>query len=193
MKVITPPAEEPVTLDEFIQHSRIPGDVSELGLVQSYIETARIDVEERLRQALITQELRVVLDKWPSGRTLLLPRPPLISVESVTYVTSDGTEETLSVDDYSIDTNSEPGRIILNAGAVWPGSLRESGAIVIDYTAGYGARAAVPENYKQAIRLLAAHYYENREAVIVDRGAAAHVLPMAVTSLLNKSRVWRFG
>ena len=47
--------------------------------------------------------------------------------------------------------------------------------------AGYGAASAVPEMVKQSIRMKAAHWYENREALII--GVSAMEAPMAAKRL----------
>ncbi|MCW5861278.1 MAG: head-tail connector protein, partial [Caldilineales bacterium] len=45
-------------------------------------------------------------------------------------------------------------------------TLRELNAIHIRFEAGYGAASAVPTRYKQALKLLVGHWYENREAIL---------------------------
>jgi uncharacterized phage protein (predicted DNA packaging) len=48
--------------------------------------------------------------------------------------------------------------------------------------------AAVPERAKQAARMLAAHYYENREAALIGSGASE--VPFGVVELLRPLRSW---
>ena len=55
--------------------------------------------------------------------------------------------------------------------------------------AGYGTAADVPETFRQAIRLLVAHWYENRAAAAAPDSAAE--LPYAVTALIAPQRVLR--
>lgn len=48
-----------------------------------------------------------------------------------------------------------------------------------------------PEPIKEAIRQLAAHFYENREPVVI--GQQAYSLPYGVFDLVGPYRVWRFA
>ena len=49
--------------------------------------------------------------------------------------------------------------------------------------AGWETAGDVPENLKQAVRLLVAHWFDNREAVTT--GQAAHQMPMAVDAMIS--------
>jgi hypothetical protein len=49
---------------------------------------------------------------------------------------------------------------------------------------GYGAASAVPEDAKQAVRLLAAHWYENAEATVV--GTISKELELSYTALVAR-------
>ena len=62
--------------------------------------------------------------------------------------------------------------------------------IEIQFTAGFGAAATdVPAPLRQAILLLVAHWYENREPVVA--GIAATRFPDAVIGLLEPYRMRR--
>ena len=65
--------------------------------------------------------------------------------------------------------------------------LVRHGGIVITFTAGYGPAAAdVPADLVQAVRLLAAHFYEHR-----DGPGDTSALPAAARVLLAPYRVVR--
>lgn len=188
LQVGTAPAAEPVSTTEIKSHLRIDF-AGEDTLLASYLLAARETCELESRRAFITQTLKLYLEAWPAGDCLQLPRPPLQSVTSIAYTDSDGNAGTMSASDYIVDGASEPGRIVLGHGKSWPSTtLRPGPSIVITYVAGYGDAEDVPQRYKQAIQLLAGHYYENREAVIAAPGVNPVVLPMAVRSLLMLDR-----
>ncbi|GIV86626.1 MAG: hypothetical protein KatS3mg054_0655 [Chloroflexus sp.] len=188
VRVVTPPAIEPVSLSEVKLQARIDYN-DEDTLLAAYIKTARQFVEENLSRALITQTLEVVLDTWWPASGLELPMPPVQSVTHVKYTDADGAEQTLDANSYVLDVLS--GRLMLKPGYSYPTvSLWPIGAVVIRYVAGYGSAADnVPEPIRQAIRMLAVHYYENREAVLVERGGSVQMLPFAVDALLANYRV----
>jgi uncharacterized phiE125 gp8 family phage protein len=185
--VVTPPTEELLSAAEAKLQSRVDGSTEDT-LIATYIKAAREKCEEIARRAFVTQTLALVLDEWPTGSSIKLPRPPLISVTSVTYKLADGTEQEFS--DFVIDTASEPGRLALADGASWPSdSLYPIGAIRIEFQAGYGAAELVPQIYKMAVQLLAAHWYENREATTPNALGSVEV-PFGVSALLTGDRGW---
>src|SRR5690554_6904374 len=116
---VTQPAEEPVTLVEAKTHLRVDA-TDEDALISSLIASAREHVEAFQLRALVTQTWRLSLDRFPRGRVIRLPRPPLQSVTSITYTDPGGAQQTLSNTLYDVDTDSEPGRIVLKDDADWP-------------------------------------------------------------------------
>lgn len=186
LKQTAAPASEPVTTDEAKSHVRV--DISDDDtLIDSLIASARDTIEKLARRALITQTWRLSLDNWPDGDAIELPRPPLQSVSSITYTESDGTVNTWDTSGYIVDTDSEPGRVVLAYGESWPSvTLYPAAAIKITFVAGYGDEAGdVPEPWKQAIKLLVAHWYENREPI---QAGKMEQIPFAVDSLIHMDR-----
>jgi len=190
IKVITPPTAEPVSLDLVKQQIRIIHDDEDV-LIESYIKASRQYCEDVQGRAYIEQTIRYTLDRWPSRRWITLPRAPLMSVTHVKYTDIDGNVETLDVADYTVDIKTEPGRVVLKNGKSWPSvSLSPQNAIEVEFKAGYGSTVAnVPATSKQAIMMLVAHYYENRET-IASRGHIPQQVPMATTHLLNMDQVY---
>lgn len=183
-KVITPPASEPVTLAEAKLHVRQDLDTDD-ALITGLIAVARETVEGSSWYALLTQTWELVLDRWPYGIAIELPRPPLQSVTSVKYTDSSGTETTWDPANYIADTDSVPGRVVLAYNVSWPlTALRPAGAIRIRYVAGWTSAANVPQTLKQAMLLLIGHWYENRE----ETGKATDAIARGVTDLLKPFR-----
>lgn len=164
VKVITGPASEPVTLAEAKLHVRQDIDADDT-LITGLIAVARETVEGASWYAMLTQTVELVLDRWPYGNAIELPRPPLQSVTSIKYTDSNGVETTWDPVNYIVDADSVPGRVVLAYSASWPlTALRPTGAIRIRYVAGWPTAADVPQTMKQAMLLLVGHWYENREA-----------------------------
>lgn len=137
-----------------------------------------------LGRAIGTQTWDLVLDEFPSDG-IRIPLPPLQSVTYVRYVHPDtGLETDLTVDvDYLVDTYGEPGWVMPGDGG-WPTTMDTINAARVRFVAGY---ASVPVAIKRAVMLLAAHYYDNRESVTLDKPT---VLPQAVDALLYPRRNW---
>ena len=67
----------------------------------------------------------------------------------------------------------------------------EAAEAAIEQLLGYSIAAkfeTVPGDLKEAIRQLAAHFYENREASLV--GISASLLPLGVRDIVNNRREW---
>lgn len=180
------PAAEPVSVAQARAHLRLDGD-AEADLLAALIAGAREVAETMTGRALVTQSWTLSLDgwgedgadgvgpaglAWPAGLSaaprcarlaLALPRPPLISVEAVTTFDVGGAGSVWDPAAYFVDRAAVPGRIVRLRGASWPAPGRPLGGIEIAFTAGYGDAAAVPAGLRQAVLLLVAHWFENRE------------------------------
>lgn len=187
LKLITPPAEEPITLDEAKKHLRV--DIAnDDTLISSLITAAREYCEDFQNRAYITQTWQLWLDGWPDGSEISIPKPPLQTVSSIKYYSEDGAEYTLPAEDYIVDVQSQPGRVVLASGKSWPDvSLRPANAVVVDFVVGYGDAVDVPQRVKQAILLLVGHWYEHREAVLT--GSISKEIEFTVSALLWQERV----
>lgn len=158
--LITAPDTEPVTVSEVKSHLKIDG-TDEDTLITSYITAAREWCEGYQRRKYISQTRELVLDKWPREDEILIPYGQLQSVTSLKYKDEDGDETTMSTDDYIVQTDGEPGKVVLAFGKTWPnGTLYPTGAIRIRYTCGYGDAADVPEMIKSAIKIQVGLFYD---------------------------------
>lgn len=140
------------------------------------VEAVRRAVESKTRRALVTQTLELGLDSFPEW-TIKLPCPPLQSVSSIVYIDSNGATQTLDPAQYKVDSKSEPGRITPIFGNVWPITRWETNAVLIRYVAGYGAAGALPAGLKNWMLMRIKTLWDNREAFIVEKGAAVALLP----------------
>lgn len=110
---------------------------------------------------------------WPYGgmidpRTwaIRLPRPPLISVDSISYSDLSGVVQTIDpAGSAVVVATGTPGYLSPAYGSPFPWTRPGIAAVTIGYTAGYGTDPKlVPRTVVQAIRLLVATYYANRSA-----------------------------
>ncbi len=183
------PAIEPVTLAEARAHLRVD-DTSENDYITALITVAREHAESLTDRQFITATYALRLDDFPRWSCAIIrpPRPRLIAVSSLTYVDTAGATQTLDAAAYQVDTVSEPGRILPAYGLTWPSARIQANAVTITYTSGYGATAAVvPKAIRQAILMLVAHWFENREPVVV--GTITSEIPMTVKALLGPYRI----
>jgi len=190
--LITAPAVEPVLLAGIKPHIRLTDtDTDSNSYIDSLLTVARQVVEQMCNRALITQTWEVYLDEWPGGDFIELPKGSLQSVTSIKYTDSDDDESIFSSDDYSVDTGSMLGRVVLMSGESWPTvTLATNNPIVIQFVCGYGAAGSdVPGPINQAIKFMVADYFENRETVVV--GTITSKLDM-VNQLLSPYRLYGY-
>ncbi len=75
---------------------------------------------------------------WNYGQQIKLLYPPLISVEKITYVKTDGSDhELMSGTDFQVDPVSECARVFPLPGGTWPACLYCANAVRIFFTSGY--------------------------------------------------------
>ena len=184
-KVITDLDYEPVSIGEVKIHLRLTDDTTEDDMLLSLISAAREWCESYIGRALGVKTLELLLDDFPASDVLCLPCPPLVSVTSIKYRDSSGTETTMSAADYIVDIDRDPGRVVLAYGKSWPSfTAYPSNPIRVRYVTGY---AIVPLTIKQAMLLLIGHWYENREALVI--GSISKPLEFAVRALLMPHKV----
>lgn len=195
LTLIQPPDSEPVTLDELKDHLRVEF-IDDDERLASYIAAAtkRLDGRDgRLGRCLKPQTWELVLDCFPKSM-IDVPLPPLTGVTSINYIDGNGVTQLLAANQYVVDTDSEPGRIVPAEGVTWPATQDTVNAVRIRFDAGYPDTAdvppktTVPEPIRQAIAELAGHYYEHREAVIVATGFVKE-LPLGVEDLISDYRI----
>jgi len=180
------PTVEPITLTEAKAHLRVDSSADDT-LIQSLIMASRLHIEAALDLALISQSWRFQLDRWPRSRSLNLPMRPVQSLTTVKVFNGDDDSEALENTAFILDGTANPARLILSGSMSLPAPGRAAKGIEIDFVAGYGdAPSDVPQTIRQALLLLTAHWYENREPVEI--GASATVIPGTVSELLSPYR-----
>lgn len=159
------PAVEPVTLAEMKAYLRVDDDAED-ELIAGLIKAARLMVEAASRRILIAQSWRVMLDRWPEGRAVLLPLSPVLSVENVSVFGATGVTSEVAIETIDADLLADPPRLVA-ATAPEPG--RNTNGIAIDVRAGYGAVPEdVPAPLRLAIKILVARWFENRGDCVGD-------------------------
>ena len=181
------PAAEPVSLAEAKIHLRqdFPDDDD---LITTLIAAARQHVSMVTRRAFVNTTYTLKLDEYPTE--IWIPVSPLSSVTSITYIDTNGNSQTEALSVYSVDTDTEPGRISQAFDQSWSDTRDQNNAITVTFISGYGAAASdVPETFKASIKLLVGHWYQSREAVAVSIGGNIVEIPLALKMLLDGQRV----
>lgn len=192
LKRTVDPPELPVSVSEAKEQSRID-TTAEDALVERLINAAvdHIEGPYGIGVCMVEQTWELQLDYFP--KLIQLPLFPVLTVEKIEYEDGDGVIQTVDSATYRVDTHSNPARISLEWNQSWPLPRRVAGSVTITFQAGYAQdgsgdyTANIPGSLRHAVLLLAAHWYEHREGVVV--GTTASELPMAVESLISQYRV----
>jgi hypothetical protein len=213
LSLIAPPSVEPVSLAQATAQCRVV-DAAENAIFNGLITAARQYAERITGRAFINQTWQQSFDRFPPmvrfgpgsgmrredftdgeyglGRAILLFKAPLVSVTQIQYLDNTNTLQTLASSTYTVDPAAVPGVItesytgtVLNQ---WPDTFGVRNAVTVQYLAGYGASGSnVPVDLQQALLLIIAHWYVNREEVV--DGAMARV-PMAAAEILESYRIY---
>jgi uncharacterized phiE125 gp8 family phage protein len=183
--LLSPPLVEPISLAEAKAYLRVEHNDDD-DVIEALIAGARVHIEALTRRALITQSWRLIRDSWPADGRIAVTPVPLREVVAARVYRLDGSPQAIDVDAFVANVASAPAVLGFTLGAV-PAPGRAVGGIELDFEAGYGDAANdVPEPLRQAIRVLTAHWYENR-GVLAEGGAA--VLPQSAATLIAPYRV----
>jgi uncharacterized phiE125 gp8 family phage protein len=197
-RVITPPTAEPITLAEARDHLRVtpygsPAAHPDDDLILALIVSARDWCEQYLRRALATQTIAVVVDELNGA--IELPYSPAQSVDSITYVDTDGATQTLATSVYQLDNYSEPPVVKLKYDQDWPTTRDQEDAATITYVAGYTDGESpntypLPGAIRAAMLLIIGNLYENRQENVMNGNQLNYnSLPMGVYALLQPYRL----
>lgn len=179
-ELVTPPSEEPIELEVAKAHCRVTS-AAEDDLFERLIAAARRHLESTYGIAIINQTHKATIDAWEPRGVKLLPHP--VSSLSSVKVWDGSTLATQDLAGYQL-LPGRPELVVLADGASSPVPGRTRAGIVIEFVAGFGANgAAVPEDVTQAMLMLVAHWYENRETVII--GAKETKVSSEVTRGVN--------
>ncbi len=201
IETVTEPEFEPVSRAEAKRWLRIDADDTAHDLVvDMLVKAMREDAENITGRAFISRQLRMYLSDWPwdseYGVKIVLPHPPLISVDSFQYVDTDGATQTLAVADYVVHDEYEPGFIIPAWNVTWPTIRKVPNALQILFTAGYAPgspsdEASNQENMPAKLRLWMESkmqtHNEFREQII--SGAIVEKIPRDFTDGLLDSLI----
>jgi uncharacterized phiE125 gp8 family phage protein len=183
LSLVTAPTVEPISLIEAKASLKIDTDDDNEPL-DALIRAARFRCETITGRQLMTATWELRLDAFPCSYVIEIPKPPLLSITSISYVDTAGATQVWNSSNYLVDAPAGPfagfGRVQPAYGISWPSTRSDTlNAVLIRFTAGYGAAAeAVPADIRYAIRLLLNAWYEG--AIDDDVRALAMMTPYKV-------------
>lgn len=188
LSLITAATTESVSLEELERHLRIDSvDAGEQADLRNLVRTAERYIQKGYGRQVSPATWRLTMDDFffrtekDSQLTYIpIPLPPLASSTSVTYVDTSGTSTVWATSNYTVDTYSEPGRILPVFGQTWPSVRVQANAVEIHFTAG---STDPSQATRHAVKMLCGHWNENREALAM--GTISKELELSVAALLD--------
>ena len=195
--VLTPAAAYPVTLAEAKAYLRVT-NTAEDTLINSLIIACTNMVENYTGRTLINTTFRgqfstltvLKTESWP---VIELMRGPVVSISAVEELV-DGSWTDLDADDWALKEMDGYSRILVDPSVT---SVADSETIVpyqyrVDFIAGYGAPAGVPDDLKTAIKLAINFFFTNRgDCGECGMGMDAGTLPPESKMMANPYRIRR--
>lgn len=183
VSLVTGPTATPCSLAEVREHASVSGFTDDDDMLLRFVEAAARSVSAWSGRVL-TQETWAVSFANGFCGDLHLPKSPVQSVSSITYYDADDVEQTATVSDFYLTTTESGAFLRPKAGVSWPpANQTRADAITVTFVAGY---ATCPENLKTAVAAMAAHLYENREAVSKKE---LYEVPLGVAALIEPDRI----
>lgn len=200
IKLITPAAELPVSLEDFKLHLRRGIEKAE----DDYDLTIKLkagikSIEAAIGYPIVHSTWDWYTDYWPCE----LPHDQVSAITHIKYTPTGAAQETVSADAYSLVgayDESVPAqyagqaRVVLAYGQSWPSTTLETGEpIVTRIVSGWKDADSVPEDLKSAIKLEAAHLYAHRESVTLGNTAVeAKAMARGVDHFISQYKRWKF-
>lgn len=173
------PIYEPVSLADMRDWLRLDSDNTSYDTaIRMLTRAMREQAETITGRCFIPRQLRANYARWGCseyGATIELPVAPLVRVDSVKYIDTDGVLQTLNASLYSTYYDREPACIVAAYGEVWPSLRFVPNAVQVTFIAGYAPgspdneadyQESMPDSLKLWMQSKVATHNEFREQVI---------------------------
>ncbi|WP_299693195.1 head-tail connector protein [uncultured Tateyamaria sp.] len=187
---VTTVPDAALPVEEFKAHLRLgsgfgTGSVQDVVLV-SFLRAAVTAVEARTSKVLFEREFMAGFTVWRESAAQALPIAPVSAVSNVVLVDRTGVRTDVGADTYWLERDMHCPRLRAVGTCLPP--VPQAGMVEVVLTAGYGpAWTDIPADLRQAVLLLAAHYYEYRDETALSEGC----MPFGVASLIERYKVVR--
>ena len=184
--------DEALPVEDFKAHLRLGTSFGQ-GTTQNevlagFLRAAMSAIEARTGKILIARNFSWSVTEWRHSDAQVLPVGPVTTVTRVGLVDRDGTQTDLSADRYWLERDAQRPR--LRASGTSLPTIPQNGSAVIEFEAGFGPLwSDLPADLKQAVMLLATHYYEYRNETTLEDGC----MPFGVSSLIERYKPIRLG
>jgi uncharacterized phiE125 gp8 family phage protein len=167
LSLVTAPSTPLPSLTVIKEHLRVTHSIEDMDIERKC--AAAIQYIERITGlSLISSTWDWFLDTFPSS-PVQLPNGPVTSVTSIKYYADTGSDwSTFDAANYQVDVASIPARIALKTGLSWPTDmLRPLNGVAVRFVSGWATWNDVPSDLFDAVMVLTADLYQNRESQVI--------------------------
>lgn len=187
------PTVEPLSVAEARDHMRITHHDDDDDIRTFVVPAARDWCEAFTCRAFLQQTWVLTLQGFGGGR-IYLPKPPLSSVSSVTYLDANGDSQTWASANYTVVIPSGPyaqhGWIEPAYGVTYPTTRGVPEDVTITFVCGYGTTGStVPDGIRMGVRVLCEDYYSQRSSQTIGTSVITNL--RAAEAMLWPYRVCR--
>ncbi|MEP0963678.1 MAG: head-tail connector protein [Roseobacter sp.] len=184
--------DEALPVEGFKAHLRLGTgfglDTTQDEVLSGFLRAAVSAIEARTGKVLIARSFTWTLGFWRDRDAQGLPVAPVMAINRVAIVDRAGTQSEISTESYWLEKDSQRPR--LRATGNHLPTIPTGGTATVNFEAGFGPTwQDTPPDLKQAVLMLAAHYYEYRHETNLGDGC----MPFGVTSLIERYKVMRLG
>lgn len=184
-KLITKPAHRLLTRDEAKAHLRVD-EADDDSLIDALILAAENYLDGyngELRRCIINQVWQEGFKHFQEHMRLTFPDVNDVDMIEIKYIDGDETEQTY---DGAFELYEDAISSILRLKSIPAVSTNVTMPVTISYQVGLASEVAdIPASIVVAVKMLVAHWYENREAAAPDR---MENVPLGVEALLRRYR-----
>ena len=147
-------------------------------MIRRWARAALVAIETDVGKAILPRTYQYVVTAWWDPSRQSLPVAPVSAVQSLTITGLGGSETLVSPDAYRLERDAHVPLVAANGWSL--PTIPVGGTAEIVFDAGYGAGwAEAPSDLRQAVLMLAAHFYDNR-AVAGTRTLSMPAGPAAI-------------
>lgn len=154
-----------LALGDIKEHLRVMDDDHDAEL-EKLLESAALYVERTVGCSLLQTERFTTYSAFPASIELMYP--PTLCVRGLHYVnTNQKRQELQEGTGYRVIRSTHVASVVIPAEGQWPQTDPRPDAVTITYDAGYGTtHHDIPPDAKHLLRMVAAHYDENRSGSV---------------------------
>ena len=151
-----------------------------------FLRAAFAAIEARTGKVLLERQFLLTLEDWRDPIGQPLPVAPVTALNAMIMKEADGQERAVASALYRLVPDAQ--RPVVRPVAALLPMVPTGGAVQIDFNAGLAPLwPGLPADLRQAVLMLAAHYYEYRD----DTALGAGCMPFGVSSLIERYRTVR--